>query len=84
MLNSIEKEASKIGLHINAKKTEIMSFNQNTPTNIKSENSDQPINNVTHFKYLEAWMLSSEKDFENRKALEWSAIHKKKSIWNSK
>ena len=29
-------------------------------------------------------MLSSEKDFENRKALAWSAIHKIKSIWNSK
>ena len=52
MLNSIEKEAYKIGLHINAKKTEVMSFNQNIPPNIKSENSDQPINNVTHFKYL--------------------------------
>ena len=84
MLNSIEKEASKIGLHINAKKTEVMSFNQNTPPNIQSENSDQPINNVTHFKYLGAWMLSSEKDFENRKALSWSAIHKMKSISNSK
>ena len=84
MLNSIEKEASKIGLHIKAKKTVVMSFNQNTPPNIKSKNSDQPINNVTHFKYLGAWMLSSEKDFENRKALAWSAIHKMKSIWNSK
>ena len=29
-------------------------------------------------------MLSSEKDFENRKALAWSAIHKMKSILNSK
>ena len=84
MLTSIEKEAYKIGLHINAKKTEIMSFNQNTPPNLKSENSDKPINNVTHFKHLGAWMLSSEKDFENRKALAWSAILKMKSIWNSK
>ena len=84
MLNSIEKGASKIGLHINAKKTEVMSFNKNTPPNIKSENSDQPINNVTNFKYLGALILSLEKDFENRKALEWSVIHKMKSIWNSK
>ena len=57
MLNSIDKEAAKIGLHINAKKTEVMYFKQNTPPNIKSENSDQPINNVTNFKYLGAWML---------------------------
>ena len=28
--------------------------------------------------------LSSEKYFENRKALTWSAIQKMKSIWNSK
>ena len=28
--------------------------------------------------------MSSEKDFEIRKALAWSACHKMKSIWNSK
>ena len=58
-----------------------MYFNQNTPPKIKSENSDHPINNVTNFKYLGAWKLSSEKVFENRKALAYTKI---KSIWNSK
>ena len=29
-------------------------------------------------------MASSQKDIEFRNALSWSAIHKMKSIWNSK
>ena len=37
MLTNIEIEVAKIGLHINAKKTEIISFNYNTPVNIKLE-----------------------------------------------
>ena len=35
MLNSIEKEAIKIGLHINANKTEVMSFNVKSGTRIR-------------------------------------------------
>ena len=84
MLTNIEIEVAKIGLHINAKKTEIISFNYNTPVNIKLENCSAIVNVVKNFKYLGAWMLSSQKDFEIRKALSWSAIHKMKSIWKSK
>ena len=78
MLTNIEIEVAKIGLHINAKKTEIMSFNYNTPVNIELENCTAIVNVVNNFKYLGAWMLSSQKDFEIRKALSWSAIHKMK------
>ena len=84
MLTNIEIEVAKIGLHINAKKTEIMSFNYNTPVNTELENCTAIVNVVNNFKYLGAWMLSSQKDFEIRKALSWSAIHKMKLIWKSK
>ena len=80
MLTNIEIEVAKIGLHINAKKTEIISFNYNTPVNIELENCSAIVNVVNNFKYLGAWMLSSQKEFEIRKALSWSAIHKMKSI----
>ena len=39
---------------------------------------------VNNFKYLGAWMSSSSKDFEIRKALAWQACHKLKKLWNSK
>ena len=61
-----------------------MTFNHTNPVNIRLENGGTLINNVTNFKYVGAWMASSRKDFEIRKALSWSAIHKMKSIWNSK
>ena len=38
---------------------------------------------VDNFKYLGAWMASSLKDFEVRKAIAWKACHKLKLIWKS-
>ncbi len=81
LLNRVETEAAKVGLHMNTKKTEVMAYNHGD-VNI------QPINGTTlkkveNFKYLGAWMSSSEKDFEIRKAIAWSACHKLKTIWSS-
>ena len=61
-----------------------MTFNQTNPVNIRLDNSGTLINNVTNFKYLGASMARSQKYFEIRKALSWSAIHKMKIIWSSK
>ena len=66
ILTNIEIEVDKIGLHINAKKTEIMSFNYNTPVNIELENCSTIVNVINNFKYLGAWILSSQKEFEIR------------------
>ena len=38
---------------------------------------------VDNFKYLGSWMQSSEKDFNIRKALAWSAANKMKKLWKS-
>ena len=51
MLINIEIEVAKIGLHIHAKKIEIMSFNYNTPVNIELENCYAIVNVVNNFKY---------------------------------
>ena len=61
-----------------------MCFNQNTPVNIKLNKSNNTINNVNNFKYMGAWIISSEKYFEISKAISWIVMHKIKSIWNSK
>ena len=81
-LDRVEIEAGKVGLNINAGKTELMAFNQKEPITIKSRSGDA-IKVVQNFKYLGAWMASSEKDLNVRKALAWKACHKLSKIWKS-
>ena len=68
LLSRVEMEASKIGLHINAKKTELMTFNYKDEITIITLKGDK-VKNVLDFKYLGGWMASSEHDFEIRKAI---------------
>ena len=74
-LTRVETESARIGLHLNAKKTKIMEFNQDSPSQIFSKDGT-PIKVVDNFKYLGSWLGSSYKDFEIRKALAWTACHK--------
>ena len=82
LLKLVETEAANVGLHVNAKKTEVMMFNQDQPNDMKSISGGK-IKEVKNFKYLGGWMESSEKDIQHRKALAWTACHKLKSIWSS-
>ena len=78
---SIEEEAAaKIGLHINAKKTEIMAYNQIKPVILHTK-CKTVLKVVDNFKYLGAWMASLLKYFEVRKAIAWKTYHKLKQIW---
>ena len=55
LLSRVEMEASKIGLHINAKKTELMTFNyEDEITNVTIKGNK--VANVLDFKYLGGWM----------------------------
>ena len=78
LLDRVETETQKIGLHLNESKTEVMIFNQSN-TAIMSKQG-KPIKVVDDFKYLGGRLKSSEKDFEIRKALAWSACNKMKRI----
>ena len=69
----MECEAAKVGLHLNAKKTELMAYKHDTPINITTRCGDS-IKVVENFKYLGAWMKSSEKDFKVQKALVWRSV----------
>ena len=83
MLNRVETETLRIGLHLNEKKTEIM-INEHDPEllAITSKNGKK-LKVVENFKYLGGRMKNSEVDFEIRKALAWTACHKLKTIWKS-
>ena len=81
MLRNIEIEGAKVGFRLNAKKTEMMLFNQSVQMDVISRDENK-IKVVDNFKYVGAWMHSSEKDFEARKAQAWSACHKLKKIWS--
>ena len=82
LLQRVEEECGNIGLKINCQKTEAMYFgidnNQHIHTILNNE-----IKIVDNFKYLGSWMQSSEKDFNIRKALAWSAANKMKKLWKS-
>ena len=74
-LSALEREASRVGLVCNAKKTELQAFNQSGPLNVTSI-SGEAIKEVENFKYLGAWTASSESDIKVRKAVAWSACNK--------
>ena len=83
VLYRLEKEAEKVGLYCNAKKTEVQAFNQDGPVNIKAKNGET-LKVVENFKYLGAWTESSSTDIAVRKALAWSACHRLRKVWSSK
>ena len=83
LLRELEVEAAKVGLHVNAKKTEFMSYNQDLPLNVILSINGGEIKKVEIFKYLGGWMKDCESDIKIPKALAWAACHKLKSVWTS-
>lgn len=83
LLRELENEAAKVGLHVNAKKTEFMAYNQDLPINVILSINGGDIKQVETFKYLGGWMKDCESDIKIRKALAWAACHKLKSVWSS-
>ena len=82
LLERLELQSAKVGLHLNDKKTKVMSYNQDRPVDITTRKGKK-LEVVKNFKYLDSWMQSSEKDFDIHKALAWSSCHKLQKIWNS-
>ena len=83
MLTRVENETLKIGLHLNEKKTEVMAYGHDLLIKIKTKTGKE-LKYVINFKYLGGRMISSEKDFEIRKALAWAACNNMDKIWKSK
>ena len=80
MLHLLEYAAEKVGLKVNAKKTEYINYNhQGTIKTIKN----QQLKNVDNFEYLGSNIASTEKDVDIRIAKAWSAVNKLTTIWKS-
>ena len=77
----MEIAAGNVGLHLNAKKTEMITYNQPI-AEIKSL-SNEKIKNVEDFKYLGSWIDNTQKDIKVRIAQAWIACNKLTKIWKS-
>ena len=82
LLERVEKECSKVGLHLNAKKTEYMAFNIGEHQPLTTSDGSQ-LKRTGDFKYLGAWVNTTEQDIRIRKSLAWKALHGMKKIWKS-
>ena len=82
LLLSVEGECQKMGLQLNAKKTEVMTFNINDKAKITTKNGTILAVNED-FKNLGSYISSTEKDIRVRKAHAWRALHDVKNIWHS-
>ena len=61
LLSNVEDAALRVGLHMNAKKTQFMVYNQ--PTCIEIHTVDGScLEEVKDFKYLGSWVQSTEQD----------------------
>ena len=82
-MRELEIETAKVGLHVNANKTEFMSYNQDLPISVILSINGGETKQVETFKYLGGWMKDCESDIKIRKALAWVTCHKLKSVWSS-
>jgi len=84
LLSSLEDASAKVGLLLNAKKTDYMCINgEEDHTPIVSRDGTQ-LKEVDDFKYLGSFVADSKKDFQSRKAQAWKACNKLHTIWQSK
>ena len=70
LLNSLERVAAGIGLHVNAHKTEYMCFNQTGDISMLNGSS---LILVDKFTYLGISVLSTERDINTPLAKVWTA-----------
>ena len=81
LLQSLERAAALIGLYCNESKTEYINTTESSH-NLKSL-SGGTVRRVQDFKYLGAWIMDSEKDFQVCKSLAWVACNKIEKLWHS-
>ena len=80
LLHSLERAAAGIGLHVNAHKTEYMSYNQTGHISTLDRTS---LKLVDEFTYLRSSVSSTEKDIDTRLTKAWTAIDRLSIIWKS-
>ena len=80
LLNSLERAAAGIGLHVNARKIEYMCYNQTGDISTLDWTS---LKLVDKFTYVGSSVSSTEKDIEMQLTKVWTAIDRLSIIWRS-
>ena len=80
LLQSLERAAAGIGLHVNAHKTEYICFNQAGDISTLEGTS---LKLVDKFTLLGSSVSLTEKDIDTRLTKVWTAINKLSIIWKS-
>ena len=80
LLHSLERAAIGIGLHVNAHKTEYMSFNQASDISTLEGTS---LKLVDKFTYLRSSVSSTKKDIDTQLTKAWATIDRLSIIWKS-
>ena len=80
LLHSLEWAAAGTGFHVNAHKTEYMSYNK---TGVISTLGGTSLKLVDKFTYLGSSVSSTEKDFDTWLTKAWTAIDRLLIIWRS-
>jgi hypothetical protein len=84
LTNRMVSEAERIGLYVNIKKTELLVVGAH-PHDVTPSITiyDKLIKLCFDFRFLGCWIISSEKDFNVRRALAWKASNAMMRIWKS-
>ena len=80
LLHAVEEAAARIGLYVNAKKTEYVGYKQNGEI---KDLKGTTLKEVEHFTYLGSNISSTEKDVMIRIVKAWSALNRLRTIWKS-
>ena len=80
LLHYVEDAAQKIGLYVNARKTEFLCYN--TTGTMKSLSGDN-IKQQEEFVYLGSNIASTKRDIEIRLGKAWGALDRLNKIWKS-
>ena len=83
LLHDLEVAAEKVGLFMNASKTEFMTINIDHEEALIKANNGDPLEHVQDFKYLGSYIADSRKDFNTRKGMAWTACIKLQKVWTS-
>ena len=72
-----------MGLAMNDTKTKFITLNMTEEESCLDSRSGNQLEKVTDFVYLGAWIVTTERDLQVRKAKIWAACHKLKKILKS-
>ena len=83
ILNRFVETAAKVGLRLNIKKTEYMLIGDWKGISDSILVDGLPLKEVDDYKYLGAWVFSSQKDIKCRIAMAWKANLQLAKLWKS-